>query len=126
MTHNPLIEKFYELHPEKKEKPKKVEQKKVGYELPEEFLNLYGNPPSTISVTTPSVATSNTGITKANPIPKLTSYDPHSTEHSFLQVAELIKQKKGKIISMSMSVDATKLFAKTISFEVMVADWDTP
>lgn len=44
----------------------------------------------------------------------------------FLQVAELVKQNKAKITSMSMSVDATgELFAKTISFEVMVADWDT-
>ena len=36
-----------------------------------------------------------------------------------------VAQYKAKITSMSMSVDATKLFAKTISFEVMVADWTT-
>jgi len=102
---NPLIDKYFELYPEKKEEPKKVE-----YELPEDFKTKLAELRDTSTI----------------PIAKLTSYDPHSTENSFLQVAELIKQKKGKIISMSMSVDATKLFAKTISFEVMVADWDTP
>jgi hypothetical protein len=54
------------------------------------------------------------------------SYDVDSGKDSFLQVAELVKQNKAKITSMSMSVDTTELFAKTISFEVMVADWDTP
>ena len=96
---NPLLQKYEELYGKKEEpKPQKIHTEKLK-ELRD---------------------------TSTIPIAKLTSYDPHSTENSFLQVAELIKQKKGKIISMSMSVDATKLFAKTISFEVMVADWDTP
>jgi len=57
--------------------------------------------------------------------PSLTSYDVDSGKDSFLQVAELVKQNKAKITSMSMNVDATELFTKIISFEVMVADWDT-
>lgn len=108
MTNNPLIAKYEELYG-RKEEPKKVE-----YELDPEFVKELENKSTLPTDPTTKKLTS------------LTSYDPHSTEDSFLQVAELIKQKKGKIISMSMSVDATELFAKTISFEVMVADWDTP
>lgn len=121
---NPLIEKFYELHPEKKEKPKSQKPPIV------EYFDEVGATPSQEVIEKLRQLQPNSNIissisTSPKP-PSLTSYDPHSTEDSFLQVAELIKQKKGKIISMSMSVDATELFAKTISFEVMVADWDTP
>ena len=111
MTNNPLIAKWEELNKKKEEpKPQKTHTDKL-----KELRDI-----STVPVNTPNI------ITKANHIPSLITYDYDSGKDSFLQVAELVKQNKAKITSMSMSVDATELFAKTISFEVMVADWDTP
>ena len=108
---NPLIAKWEELNKKKEEpKPQKTHTDKL-----KELRDI-----STVPVNTPNITT------KANHIPSLTTYDVDSGKDSFLQVAELVKQNKAKITSMSMSVDATELFAKTISFEVMVADWDTP
>ena len=108
---NPLIAKWEELNKKKEEpKPQKTHTDKL-----KELRDT-----STVPVNTPNI------ITKTNHIPSLITYDVDSGKDSFLQVAELVKQNKAKITSMSMSVDATELFAKTISFEVMVADWDTP
>ena len=119
MTNNPLIAKWEELN-KKKEPPKlpKIEDYAGEKTIAEELKELRDT--STVPVNTPNI------ITKANHIPSLITYDYDSGKDSFLQVAELVKQNKAKITSMSMSVDATELFAKTISFEVMVADWDTP
>ena len=112
---NPLLQKYEELYG-KKEEPK-PDYYKGEKSYAEELKELRDT--STVPVNTPNITT------KANPMLSLTSYDYDSGKDSFLQVAELVKQNKAKITSMSMSVDATKLFAKTISFEVMVADWDT-
>jgi hypothetical protein len=118
---NPLIDKFYELHPEKKEPPK----------LPKiEYIDEVGPTPSQeviekLRLLQPDSKVISSVSTNPKP-PSLVSYDVDSGKDSFLQVAELVKQNKAKITSMSMSVDTTELFAKTISFEVMVADWDTP
>lgn len=61
---NPLIEKFYELHPEKKEKPKQQEIKTTLTKDELEALAPY--------VTNATVS--------SRPI---VSYDPHSVEHFF-------------------------------------------
>jgi hypothetical protein len=118
MTNNPLIAKWEEIHGKKKEEPKPKIIDEVGSipskEVIEKLRQLQPN-----SKVISSISTS------PNP-PSLVSYDVDSGKNSFLQVAELVKQNKAKITSMSMSVDTTELFAKTISFEVMVADWDTP
>jgi hypothetical protein len=110
MTSNPLIAKYEELYGKKEEpKPQKTHTEKL-----KELRDI-----STVPVNTPNITT------KANHIPSLTTYDVDSCKDSFLQIAELVKQNKAKITSMNMSVDATgELFAKTISFEVMVADWN--
>ena len=110
MTNNPLLQKYEELYGKKEEpKPQKTHTEKL-----KELRDT-----SCVPVNTPNITT------KANPIPSLKTYDVDSGKDSFLQIAELVKQNKAKITSMSMSVDATgELFAKTISFEVMVADWD--
>jgi hypothetical protein len=127
MTHsNPLIAKWEEIHNPKKEEPKPQKPPIV------EYVDNGGSTPSQevieklrkLQPNSNIISASNTSVS-IKPKP-LTSYDPHSTEDSFLQVAELVKQNKAKIISMNMSVDTSGLFAKTISFEVMVADWDTP
>ena len=113
---NPLIQKYYEIYPEKKEESKKVE-----YELTPEFYEELKKLNSTnISVasnlTTPSVATSNTGITKASPIK---CFDNESLTDAFLQIAEKVKNGTAQVYSMNMDMDYSYR-TKRITFEV----WD--
>lgn len=117
---NPLIDKYFELYPEKKEEPKKTE-----FLLLEDFKPKLAELRDTSTI--PSVATSNTGLTKANNIPKLVSYDPHSAEGYFLEVAEKIKNKDARVTSVTLNQDRGGLFStgmQTITFEVML--YDTP
>jgi hypothetical protein len=128
---NPLIDKFYELHPEKKEKPKKEEPKSEYVKLSEEQMDIvskYLTDPknySTTSVTTPTTINPNTlrPITSANHIPPpfktLTSYDTHSVEDSFLQIAEKVKNGEARVTSMSMNMEH---YRKSYTFEVQVVN----
>jgi|APGre2960657373_1045057.scaffolds.fasta_scaffold66480_5 hypothetical protein len=111
---NPLIEKFYELHPEKKEEPKviktenaKVEIKgtQIGYTYTDEI----------------SVATSNTNISITKP-PSLIIYDPDDLNVSFQQVVDKIQQGKAQVASMSMERDIMSIMRNKIIFEVYVDD----
>jgi hypothetical protein len=105
MTHtNPLITKWEELH-----NPKKEEPKEEKYEMPPEW--------DVRSLTTSSVASSNTGIAKANPIPKLTSYDVDSVKDSFFQISEKVANGEARVVSMHMNMEHYK---KSITFEVQV------
>jgi hypothetical protein len=122
---NPLIAKYEEIY------GKKEESKKVEYELPRDYFKEQLKElrdTSTIPCVPPqSVATSNTGITAANPYPKLTSYDTHSENDSFLQIAEKVKNKDARVTSVSYIQDCVGVFSTgltTITFEVQV--WDTP
>ena len=95
---NPLIDKFYELHPEKKEEPKPdyyKGEKSYAEEL-EEFRD-----------------------TSTIPITKLTSYDNESLNDGFLQIAEKLKNKEAQVFSMNMDIDQLSR-TKKITFEV----WD--
>jgi hypothetical protein len=98
---NPLIEKFYELHPEKKEKPKlpRIEDYEGEETIADELKSLKSKPPS------------------------LTSYDPHSGEDSFLQIAEKVKNKDAKVTSVSIERDMSMMGITTVTFEVQM--WDT-
>jgi hypothetical protein len=117
MTYNnPLLQKYEELY------GKKEESKKVEYELrPEFFEELKKLNSTNISVasnlTTPSVATSNTGITKASPIK---SYDKYSGNDAFLELAEKVKNGTAQVKCVSLEVDAHGIFGygKRITFEV--------
>ncbi len=124
---NPLIDKFYELHPEKKEKPKlklpRIEdyegEKTIADEMKEEkdTLNKYLENLNFPRVPPQSVPISNTGITAANPYPKLTSYEP--TEDAFLDVAGKVQRGDAKVVSMHMNMEH---FRKSYTFEVQVVN----
>lgn len=115
---NPLIDKFYELHPEKKEKPKPdyykgeksyaEELKKVEYELDPEFVKQLEN-----KSTLPTDPTT-------KKLPTLPSYDIDDGRDSFLQIAEKVKNKQAQIYSMNMDIDQ-QTRTQRITFEV----WDT-
>jgi hypothetical protein len=123
---NPLIDKFYELHPEKKEPPK----------LPKiEYIDEVGPTPSQevieklrlLQPDSKVISSTGTSSIEINPKPpSLVSYDPHSGEDSFLQIAEKVKNKDAKVTSVTLNRDSVGLFTTgktTITFEVEV--WDT-
>jgi len=120
---NPLIAKWEEIHG-KKEEAKKVELTstiaitKTKEEVDE--IAKYLIPNSLPSVTTSS-AYSGSAITKANHIPTIKSYDHHSVEDCFLQIAEKIKNKDAVVTSMTMNRGSFSI-GKTITFEVNVYD----
>ena len=113
---NPLIDKYFELYPEKKEKPKETKTEIEITDTLKKYLST--NPTSLTSVTSnltsPSVATSTTGITKAS---SFITHDIHDTEKTFLQVADKIKQGKANVGSMTME---GSIFGSRITFEVYV------
>ena len=122
---NPLIDKYFELYPEKKEEPKKE-----YLALSEEQMDIvskYLTTPdkySTVSVTNVN-PNSVSIITAANPYSKLTSYDVDSAENYFLEVAEKIKNKNAKVTSITLNSDRAGLFTTgmtTMTFEVQVYD----
>jgi len=130
---NPLLQKYEELYG-KKEEPKviKADELVTVAQLDDAFKN-WASSTSTkgtqigytytdeISIpsnlTSPSVATSNTGITKAS---SFITHDIHDTEKTFLQVADKIKQGKAKVSSMSMEHDVMLMGGTKITFEVYV------
>lgn len=121
---NPLIAKYEEIYG-KKEEPKPDYYK--GEKSYTEELEEIEFPPewSVSSVTTPTTINPNTlrPITSANHIPPpfktLTSYDTHSVEDSFLQIAEKVKNGEARVTSMSMNMEH---FRKSYTFEVQVVN----
>ena len=124
---NPLIAKYEEIYGKKeepkKEEPKKEEPKKVE---PPEFWkeSPFAYDPTT-SVNTPTTINPNSvgAITAANHIPPpfktLTSYDTHSVDDSFFQIAEKIQKGDAKVVSMSVNMEN---FTKSCTFEVQVSN----
>ena len=105
MTNNPLIAKWEELHNPKKEEPK---PQKTHTDKLKELRDT-----STVSITN---SNSPYGITKANPIPSLITYDYDSGKDSFLQTAEKVEKGQAKVSSVSMERD---IYTGTkITFEV--------
>lgn len=124
MTHsNPLLAKYEEIHG-KKEEPKKVELEgtaSITKEQVEEIAKYLTR--NNYSVT--SAAYSGSAITKATHIPTIKSYDSHSGEDCFLQIAEKIKNKDAVVTSMTMNTLSRGYFSsglQTVTFEVNVYD----
>jgi hypothetical protein len=116
---NPLIQKYEELYG-KKEEPKVIkadefEGEVTVSEVDEAFKKWISTTSVASNLTSPSVATSTTGITKAS---SFITHDIHDTEKTFLQVADKIKQGKAKVSSMSMGMDI--MSGTKITFEVYV------
>ena len=89
-----LIKKFYELHPERKEKPKmpRIED----YEGEETFADEL----------------------KKSKSRKIKSYDPDDLKVSFQQIAEQVKNGEAQVSSMSMEMDI--MSGTKMTFEVYV------
>jgi hypothetical protein len=136
---NPLLDKFYELYPEKKEEPKviKADELVTVAQLDDAFKNwasstsikgtqigyTYTDEISIPSnLTSPSVATSTTGITKP---PTLKSYDIDDLKASFQQVAEKIKNGEAQVVSMNMEMGHKYIntTGARITFEVSLDDY---
>jgi hypothetical protein len=132
---NPLIDKYFEIHPEKKPKPKPKVIKAEEFEgevtreqVDNAFKKWASNYiPVASNLTSPSVATSTTGITKALPAasntsitkpPTLKSYDLDDLKASFVAVTERVKNGEAQVSSMSMEMDIMN--GTKITFEVML------
>jgi hypothetical protein len=98
---NPLIDKYFELYPEKKEKPKlpRIEDYKGEETFADELKKLRDT--STI------------------PVVRIKSYDLDDLKVSFQQVAEQVKNGEAQVSSMSKERNAHLAFNK-ITFEVVV------
>ena len=97
---NPLIDKYFELYPEKKEKPKlpRIED----YESEETFADELKKLRDTSTI----------------PVSKIKSYDIDDLKVSFQQVAEQVKNGEAQVSSMSMEMDI--MYGTKITFEVYV------
>ena len=100
---NPLIEKFYELHPEKKEEPKVIEAENAKVEIKGTQIGY----------------TYTDEITKP---PSLTTYDPDDLKECFIKTAFEVKTGIAQIISMNMEMDTMGIHSAgaKITFEVYV------
>jgi len=117
---NPLLKKYEELYGHKEE------SKKVEFELNSEFLEELKNKSistdikviSPTNVNVSAVPTSNTGITKATRTIK--SRDKQSSNDSFLQIAEKVKNGTAQVALVSIELDSYGNFGygKKIIFEV--------
>jgi hypothetical protein len=127
---NPLIDKFYELHPEKKEKPKKVEFEGT-VKLSEEQMDIvskYLTTPDKYStqstITTTNLTSSGNGIaaiTAANPY---ATYYGNSSNYSsndeFFKVANEIQKGNARVVSVEVN---REILGKTsVKFEVVMDD----
>ena len=114
---NPLLQKWEELYGKK--------EIKTTYTKDElEALAPYVNTNS--NKLTPNTNPNNCIAASSHSV-SVKSFDPHSSEHIFLEVAEKVKQNNAKVSSMSVNIDSVGTFAtglKTFTFEVQV--YDTP
>jgi hypothetical protein len=100
---NPLLDKYFELYPEKKEPPKmpRIED----YEGEETIITFAGN--------------SSGFICNPNP-PSLITYDIDSGKDAFSQIAEKVKNGEAQVVTMNMERDM--MSGTKITFEVYVND----
>ena len=125
MTNNPLIDKYFELYPEKKEPPKmpRIEdyegEETIADELKKPKIIKAENAKVTIAGNSSITITGNSSGVICNPNPpSLTTYDIDSGKDAFSQIAEQIKNGEAQVVSMNMERDM--MIGTKIIFEVMV------
>jgi len=122
MTNNPLIDKYFELYPEKKEqpKPKPEPEEDTGFFLPKDFIEQINNkiPDPVTALTTSIIPTSNTYAPIPPSVYKIKTYDLDDVNVSFQQVAEKIKNGEAQVSSVSMERDI--MGGTKMTFEIIV------
>ncbi len=127
---NPLLDKYFELYPEKTEKPKSIKEEnaKIDFEcegkvtqVEKAFKKWASNTNSTLVTSSPNIPLT-TSPTVVNPN-SLIGPSPKSNVNAnnfFLEIAEKIKNGTAQVTTASLQVDAvgTFSFGKTITFEV--------
>ena len=117
MTNNPLIDKYYEMFPEKKEPPKmpRIED----YEGEETFADELKKPKIIKAENAKITIAGDSSKVFYDPNPlSLTTYDLDSGKDSFLQIAEKVKNGESKVVSMHIERDM--MSGTKITFEVYV------
>jgi len=122
MTNSPLLDKFYELYPEKKEQPKPKPEPEEDNEfyVPEEILEQINNkiPDPVTALTTSIIPTSNTYAPIPPSVYKIKTYDLDDVNICFQQVAEKIKNGEASVSSVSMERDI--MSGTKMTFEIIV------
>ena len=118
---NPLLDKYYELHPEKKEKPKVIKADEFEGEVTlAQVENAFKKWASNTSIKGNQIGYTYTDeITKP---PSLKSYDPNELKECFIKTAFEVKTGIAQIISMNMEMDTMGIHSAgaKITFEVYV------
>ena len=127
MTNNPLIDKYFELYPEKKEPPKMplIEdyegEETIADELKKPKIIKAENAKVTIAGNSSITITGNSSGVFCDPNPpSITTYDLDSSKDAFLQIAEKVKNSEAQVVSMGMERDM--IIETKIIFEVIVYD----
>ncbi len=121
---NPLLDKYFELYPEKKEEPKKVEYEvdptAVSVDEYLKYTKPYLSSPNIPLTTSPTVVNPNSPIT---PAPKpYVSHDYVSGNNALLEVASKIQNDRARVSSVSVERDILNKYSRVV-FEVYVDDY---
>ena len=117
---NPLIDKFYELHPEKKEEPKPeyVKLSEEQMDIVSKYLTTPDKYSTQSTITTTNLTSSGSGITAANPYAAYYGNSSnYSSNNEFFKVANEIQKGNARVVSMHMNMEH---FKKSITFEVVM------
>lgn len=120
---NPLLDKFYELYPEKKEEPKpKPEYVKLSEEqmdIVSKYLTTPDKYSTQSTITTTNLTSSGSGITAANPYAAYYGNSSnYSSNNEFFKVASEIQKGNARVVSVEVN---REILGKTsIKFEVVM------
>jgi len=121
---NPLLEKYYEMFPEKKEKPKVIKTDKFEGEVTvSQVENAFKKWASKTTIKGNQIGYTYTDeITKP---PSLTTYDPDDLKECFIKTAFEVKTGIAQIISMNMEMGHKYIntTGARITFEVSLDDY---
>ena len=123
---NPLIDKFYELFPERKEHPKSQKIDESPKELTHEFeassYSVKLEDPLKPGVNTKYIQGKNSKVSI-----KYASSDPYWKEDTLFRIVEKVKTRDAMVMNVTMNRDSVGPFTTgmtTVIFEIRV--WDTP
>lgn len=119
---NPLLDKFYELHPEKKENNKVKLSGEI--QLSQEFLDALENHSKSVSVSIPNNS-SNVTATEALAKKQFKTYDPSSVRDMFFQIADLIQNDRAIIQDAQIKFESDFLGRPLQTVEFRIQYWDT-
>ena len=127
---NPLIDKFYELFPERKENPKSQKDessKELIHEFESSSFQVELKDPLSPGVNTKYIQAKNSKVSIKLPELPYASSDPYWKEDTLFQIVEKVKTRDAMVMNVTMDRHNVGPFATgmtTVILEIRV--WDTP